>query len=99
LKQKLEAGNRIQELLRGSRESQPRLAALTGSGQLLFDNRKAGKFTPIIPALITVRRNAMVWTITSSARVEQYCGRKQKGSSANCLRTAETKASLGSNSG
>jgi len=39
-----------------------------------FDNRKAGKFTPITLILITVGRGAMVWIITSSARVEQYCG-------------------------
>jgi hypothetical protein len=39
-----------------------------------FDNRKAGKFTPISLILITVGREAMAWIITSSARVEQYCG-------------------------
>ena len=39
-----------------------------------FDNRKAGKSTPITSILITVGRGAMVWIITSSARVEQYCG-------------------------
>jgi hypothetical protein len=48
--------------------------ALTGSGHTLFDNRKAGKSTPITLILITVGRGAMVWIITSSARVEQYCG-------------------------
>ena len=39
-----------------------------------FDNRKAGKSTPITLFLITVGKGAMVWIITSSARVEQYCG-------------------------
>ena len=39
-----------------------------------FDNRKAGKSTPITLILITVGRGARVWIITSSARVEQYCG-------------------------
>jgi hypothetical protein len=42
--------------------------------QTFFDNRKAGKFTPITLILITVGRGAMAWIITSSARVEQYCG-------------------------
>jgi hypothetical protein len=46
-------------------------AALTGSGRTFFDNRKAGKSTPIIPALITVRRNVMVWIYYKFARVEQ----------------------------
>ena len=48
-----------------------------------FDNRKAGKSTPITLFLITVGKGAMVWIITSSARVEQYCGKIYKANSAN----------------
>jgi len=42
----------------------------------LFDNRKAGKSTPITLDPITVGRGAMVWITYKFARVEQNCGRK-----------------------
>ena len=76
--------------------------ALTGSGLLLFDNRKAGKFT--VRASVIFRKcdcasggtaegcGELLWTITSFARVEHNCGRK--GGLANCLRSVETKACI-----
>jgi len=42
----------------------------------LFDNRKAGKSTPITCVPITVGQGAMVWITYKFARVEQNCGRK-----------------------
>src|SRR6266851_4358423 len=60
------------------------------SEQKFFDNRKAGKSTPITRDPITVGRGAMVWITYKFARVEQNCGRK--GGLFNRLRIVETKA-------
>ena len=67
---------------------------------MLFDNRKAGKFTVRASVIFRVCDCAssgtaegcgeLLWTITSFARVEHNCGRK--GGLANCLRSVETKA-------
>src|SRR6202022_3140934 len=74
--------------------------ALTGSGLMFFDNRKAGKFTVRASVIFRVCDCAssgtaegcgeLLWTITSSARVEHNCGRK--GGLSNCLSNVETKA-------
>jgi hypothetical protein len=52
------------------------LGALAGPEITLFDNRKAGKSTPITLHPITVGQGAMVWITYKFARVEQNCGRK-----------------------
>ena len=77
-------------------------SALTGSGLLLFDNSKAGKFTVrasvIFPKCVCASSRTaedcgkLLWTITSFARVEHNCGRK--GGLANCSRSVDTKACI-----
>ena len=67
---------------------------------MLFDNRKAGKFTVRASVIFRVCDCAssgtaegcgeLLWTITSFARVEHNCGRK--GGLINCSSSVETKA-------
>ena len=57
--------------------------ALTGSGQTLFDNRKAGKSTPIIPT--GLRSTGTSWRGFITSLLELSKTVENKGSSNNCL--------------
>ena len=57
--------------------------ALTGSGQTLFDNRKAGKSTPIIPTGLRSAGTPWCGFITSLLELSKTV--ENKGSSNNCL--------------
>jgi hypothetical protein len=57
--------------------------ALTGSGQTLFDNRKAGKSTPIIPTGLRSAGTSWCGFITSLLELSKTV--ENKGSSNNCL--------------
>ena len=57
--------------------------ALTGSGQTLFDNRKAGKSTPTIPTGLRSAGTPWCGFITSLLELSKTV--ENKGSSNNCL--------------
>jgi hypothetical protein len=57
--------------------------ALTGSGHTLFDNRKAGKSTPIIPT--GLRSAGTSWCGFITSLLESSKTVENKGSSNNCL--------------
>jgi hypothetical protein len=59
-----------------TRRPRDNLGVPIDSESKFFDNRKAGKSTPITLDPIKVGRGAMVWITYKFARVEQNCGRK-----------------------